>query len=485
MIQNDSIFRETREKLDTVSTSFCLAKWNQVTVHLNSGTTHSCHHCPPHKIPLEEVTKNPSALHNTEEKKNTRKLMLNNERPSECNFCWRVDDLKQERIFSDRIKKSAATWNGDTINTIPQLPWDADVAPKYIEMDFSNTCNFKCIYCSPNFSTTWLKEVKEHGPHRVEPFFFNSLDSMKWEGKMPLEVAEDENPYVQAFWKWLPDIIGNLHNIRVTGGEPLLSKNTFKLIDYFIDHPQPNCQFDINSNLGVPDASIDKLINGINRLYENKAIKEMIIYTSCEAHGAKAEYIRHGLNYEHWLKNVDRILTECPQVKISVMCTYNALSVTSFKDFLSDMLVLIKRHVTPENRGVNGRGFFPIDLDFPYLRYPDFLSAWILTEEYLKYINDCVEFIQQNVFEFKNIYNQGLRMSKVGFSDYALHDIRRLYEVLQNAIVNNTGRNNPVEMDRRSFHKFITENDRRRGSNFIEVFPEMAEFYEFCKKNYR
>ena len=49
--------------------TFCLAKWHHVTMYLQSGETHSCYHPKPHKIPLSELKDNPSALHNTMEKK--------------------------------------------------------------------------------------------------------------------------------------------------------------------------------------------------------------------------------------------------------------------------------------------------------------------------------------------------------------------------------------------------------------------------------
>ncbi|MCX6102749.1 MAG: hypothetical protein NT000_05730 [Proteobacteria bacterium] len=89
---NPSSSREQfRNELDAVSPSFCAAKWKQVTVHLQNGLTHSCHHPVPHKIPLKELQLNPSALHNTEFKKQQRKLMLQGKRPAECDYCWRVE----------------------------------------------------------------------------------------------------------------------------------------------------------------------------------------------------------------------------------------------------------------------------------------------------------------------------------------------------------------------------------------------------------
>ena len=63
---NDALSAKT--KLATVSDSFCLAKWLQVTIHLDKGHTHSCHHPPIHEIPLREVERDPGALHNTTHK---------------------------------------------------------------------------------------------------------------------------------------------------------------------------------------------------------------------------------------------------------------------------------------------------------------------------------------------------------------------------------------------------------------------------------
>ena len=194
-------FSKTKELLDKVSPSFCLAKWNQVTVHLSNGTTHSCHHCKAHDIPLIELKDNPSALHNTLEKKRTRKQMLEGERPKECDFCWRVEDLKEEGLYSDRIRKSNDVWNKKDIEELPKLPWDANAPVRYLELDFSNACNFKCMYCSPDYSTTWHKEIKEFGPYNNGTTSFNSLKARE---RRP-QLEEESNPYIIAFWKWLPE----------------------------------------------------------------------------------------------------------------------------------------------------------------------------------------------------------------------------------------------------------------------------------------
>lgn len=81
---------ETKKKLNDVGCGMCLAKWTQVTIHLQNGHTHSCHHPKTHKIKLSELKDNPSALHNTLYKKKQRRKMLSGERPEECDYCWNV-----------------------------------------------------------------------------------------------------------------------------------------------------------------------------------------------------------------------------------------------------------------------------------------------------------------------------------------------------------------------------------------------------------
>ena len=141
------IYRSTKKKIDKVSKSFCLAKWQQVTLHLHNGHTHSCHHPQTHKVPLEELKDNPSALHNTNYKKQQRKKMLEGYRPAECQYCWNVEDLDGEH-FSDRtIKSSNADWAAPYFDDVIDAGWEGNIIPRAVEVSFGNACNFKCTYC--------------------------------------------------------------------------------------------------------------------------------------------------------------------------------------------------------------------------------------------------------------------------------------------------------------------------------------------------
>ena len=150
--------------LDSKSKSFCGAKWYNATTWLGSGTTASCHHPPAHQIPLVEVQENPSAIHNTKHKKEMRRMMQNGERPSECEYCWKMEDMKKDAV-SDRTFKSII-YSDEQL----QQAYDADSNDntnlKTFEIAFDRTCNLACSYCNASFSTTWAKDIKKNGEYK-------------------------------------------------------------------------------------------------------------------------------------------------------------------------------------------------------------------------------------------------------------------------------------------------------------------------------
>lgn len=472
-MDNVSEFQKTEKMLDEVSPSFCLAKWNQVSMHLGAGLTHSCHHPSPHKIPLDEISRSPNALHNTEFKKQQRKLMLEGERPRECNYCWRTEDATtgsgESHVFSDRITKSAEKWAAPYINDIKNLPWQANVNPTYLEVSFDTVCNFKCTYCSPGFSSTWRQEIEQHGPYEMQDMTLHSLEYMEQIGTMPIPISK-YNPYIDAFWKWFPGAAKDLQVFRITGGEPLLSKQVFRVLDYLIENPQPQMEFNINSNLGVPDELMNKFIEKMRVIQEKKAVGLFKVYTSNEAHGKQAEYIRFGLNYESWLNNCNRVLAEIPDSHLTVMAAYNMLSIPSF-NLLMDDIIAMKHKYTKQPVRKN-----PVSLDVPYVRWPEFLAPWVISADYLPLVESSVTHM------FKNIHQMNWPpLCGKGFFDYEINRFERLYYVIRDEMIR-LGKDSPkINKLRGQFADYTMEYDRRRGTNFVATFPEFEEFFTQCK----
>lgn len=430
-----------KQELDKISSCFCAAKWLQVTIRLQNGHNHSCHHPKTHVIPLSEIKKDVSALHNTRHKKINRKKMLEGERPSECSYCWKIEDISPD-LISDRHIKSSDSWARPYLNQISSQPWNKNINPTYLEVSFSNICNFSCAYCFPDVSTKIMTESVKHGPYPTTDLF-GSLVSLKIDKTMPL--SEDKNPYIDAFWKWLPEVIGNLHELRITGGEPLLSKHTKKLLEYIDSHPCPNLTLSINSNLGVPTKLVEQTLEKLELLYSQKKIKNVNIFTSIDTWGSQAEYIRNGLDLNLWKRNLELCLQKKLFIQSHVMVAFNVLSIFRFEELLA--FYLEKKKI-----------YKKINIDISIVHAPAFLNILCLQEEAVK----RVEAIYKHMLSMPDTGNYD------GYGEYEINKLKRILEYSRTKLLGYE-----IERRRNDLRVFIEEYDFRKNKNSKEVFPEL------------
>ena len=428
----------------------CLAKWQQVSLHLATGMNNSCYHPPLHKIPAELLKDNPGALHNTPHKKQQRVIMLKDQRPSECGYCWSAEDNGQ---LSDRHYRSGEPWAAEHLDSIKHSTGEEDVIPSYVEVNFNHACNLKCSYCSPQFSSSWQSEVNAHGayptstPHNSPEHFTGS--------RQPIP-ARDHNPYVDAFWDWWPTLYPKLKHFRMTGGEPLMDHNTYRVFDYVLALPLYGLHLDVTSNFSVEQKLMDKYLDYVKRLC-NTQIEHFMQYVSLDTGvAAQAEYLRDGLEFERCLNNVDSYLTDIPNKNsLTFIITMNNLNITGLHDLLDYILELRARHSKTYQR---------VWFDTPLLRAPAWQSIQILPASYKHKLEQVIDFMKQNEM------TDGF----VGFKDYEIQRMERNLAWMRETPA-------ALTQQRADFYRFFAEHDRRRGTDFLETFPEMREFWQECK----
>ena len=442
--------------MNEVSPTFCLAKWHHVTMYLQTGETHSCYHPQPHKIPLSELVDNPSALHNTQFKKDERKQMLDGEKPTGCQYCWNIEAMGPDYI-SDRHIRNASIYTEERYEQTTKGDWNQNINPEYLEINFGNECNFKCGYCHPKYSTRFYNEIKEHGPVTTVK---NHRCDIDW---MTLYQREEENPYVDAFWKWWPELRKTLNIMRVTGGEPTMHTSTWKLLKEIESDPMPWLELNINSNLGTKTALVEKLATSVKQLCDDNKIRAFKLFTSLDTWGPKAEYIRTGLDLELWETNFHTYLqnTDSP---ITFMITFNIFSVTTFKDFLAKFLEWRTQYGWYEDRKEHRVRF-----DTPYLRDPVQYDMNILPkEEFMPYMYDALAFMLANVDDTK----------AEAFSTIEYEKFKRVVDYMAETVYSDA----KLIEGRRDFYNWFNELDERRDTDMLAVFPEYMSFYRLCQE---
>ena len=434
--------------LDTKSASFCAAKWYNATIWLGSGMTTSCHHPLPHKIDLEEIKNNPSAIHNTKEKKKQRRQMQCGDRPGGCKYCWKIEDIGRDAI-SDRVYKSKI-YTDKELDDAYMSDHNTDFNLRTMEIAFDRTCNFACSYCNPAFSTTWARDIKQGG----------SYNDMTTDGRNHFTHAHDSaepykkdetNPYVEAFYKWWEsDLHKTLDELRITGGEPMMSPNLWRLLDWIEtqgDKMKPDMRIAINSNLGAKQSIIQRFKQKL------KNFDNFHLYTSNESINDQAEYIRDGLKYEQWQNNILSMMKENIPSEIHNMATINALCLETLPQFLEN-IVQLKTVSKLQGPSLN----FTLNI----LRFPSFQSPLVLPD-------DLRNLFKQNLEKFLSKNEKYLEHMEVNHT-------QRLIDYLDVVKTPHAGAATQEKLQK-DFKIFYSQYDKRRNKDFVKTFPVIGEWY--------
>jgi organic radical activating enzyme len=286
------------------SATSCRLKWSWSTLYLNQGTTSSCHRASSSKIPEDFEN-----FHNTEIKIHDRNVMLEGQWPANgCEYCRDIElsDGTSDRLFQNQIP-----------NVYPvELDQDqslTQVAPVILEVFFSNTCNLACVYCNAELSSTIQAENFKFGGAITPVLDFTYKDNRYKE-------------LVPKFWNWFERNSTCLQRLQILGGEPFLQKETLQLIDYFDSNPHPNLEFNLVTNLMIPDVKFDQILKSLSLLQLQNKLKRIDIQVSVDCWGENQEYIRHGFKLDTFERNLLKLI-DAGNFRIGLLSTVTSLSI--------------------------------------------------------------------------------------------------------------------------------------------------------------
>ena len=180
-------------------------------------------------------------------------------------------------------------------------------------------------------------------------------------------------------------------------------------------------------------------------------------FVSVDSYGKQAEYIRHGLDYNRMMDNVDEFLDRIPhRNSITFIITYNNLSVTGLGKLLQQIKQLREKH---------SKNYQRVWFDIPLLRQPAWQQITLLPESYQAIHAENIEMMRKN---------SGSELGYGAFKDFEIQKmLRNLAYWKKNA--------DASTQNKKNFYAFFNEHDRRRRTSFLNTFPEMEEFYMECK----
>ncbi len=317
------------------SDTACQLKWNWSTVFLTTGDTASCHRTNHHKFNTDEFD-----FHNTPSKIDDRKQMLEGKWPKlGCDYCKNIEKAGGQ---SDRITNLDFPGIHAPVE-LDNNPIATQVTPRILEIYFDNTCNLKCLYCGPHFSSLWVAENIKFG----NPAFKKDpkLQSNK-----------------QKLFDWLKINGHNLTNFNILGGEPLYQRELEECLDLFEAHPAPELKLQIFTNLDAKLKYVQKVTERVRHLIDKGCLREFEVTASLDCWGPQQEYVRFPLDLITWQTNFEYLLG-CEWINLIISSTVTPLTVKTLPDLLTKIQEWNKvRTVYHYQNSVNNPSYMFIDI---------------------------------------------------------------------------------------------------------------------------
>jgi len=400
-----------------VTSTSCQLKWNWSTIYLSTGKTASCHRTNHHEFDTGKFD-----FHNTPEKLDDRNRMLQGQWPVKgCEYCREIESAGGQ---SDRM----TNLDFPGMHAPPELDNNIDavsVTPRILEVYFDNVCNLKCVYCGPYFSSLWDAENKRHGTFRSNGLVISD-DFVK-------DTNLENNK--KKLFEWLALNRQHLTNFNVLGGEPLFQPEFDQCLDFFESHPAPDLSFQIFTNLNISLKRLSSAIDRIEKLIIQNKIRRFSVTASLDCWGARQEYARFPLDLRSWEENFNFLLSK-PWVDIVVGSTITPLTIKTLPDLIERInLWNLERPVTHYFNSVNGPSFMFIDI-LGDLFAEDFDRALALMPENTSDQKTVKKYLEGIAYQSKS---KGINTKEV------------------------------IKL-----RTFLDEMDRRRNTNWRQIFPELV-----------
>lgn len=393
---------------------FCIFPWVHAQVY-QTGDVRPC--CRSRDLSYGSVRESDfDEIWNGEAIRNFRLAMLSEKVPAACRDCHHFERIggQSRRIeanaeFHDEFSRVGATAPDGSVASSPLA---------YLDIRFSNVCNFRCRICDPERSTGWYHDAKALG-----------ISVQSAEPLRPFASREKTREFLEAR---LP----HLRKLSFVGGEPLLHDEHYETLERLVGLGRTDVALAYSTNFSTLSHRHWSALS----LWQK--FGSVSIAASFDGIGKQAALLRRGTNWREIEENFRRLRLFVPRAHFYVHTTVSALNCFHLPAAIDRWLEL--GMVAERRMFVANLLFEPAHYNLNVLREAE---RQALSESYREYLDRLRGRVSVGVF-------RGVHAR--------LQAILRFFE------------DSLPTAERERFDSINSQLDRLRGENFRELFPELS-----------
>ena len=263
--------------------------------------------CEAQETPLNNPGETALESWNNDNYKELRRALANDERPERCAVCWHNED---SGIVSNRQQWEHDNWNTFADKISVNDDYSVNNPPYWVELKVSNFCNLKCIMCSTHSSYKRVADLDIISKYTKDGYETRLL--------RPTDLFASLN-------EW-PELWDHVHTLQFTGGEPIINKEHYDLLEGIPLEAKKRIRLRYASNLSYIKFKKYDLIKIWNEF------KHVNIKVSMDGIGDVYNYIRQDGNWDTVYANMMALNNE-PGIDVAAGITVQAHNIYQMPEF--------------------------------------------------------------------------------------------------------------------------------------------------------
>lgn len=424
--------------MSKISPTFCIYPWDHLATLTDGSIVPCCVAINDKTMNVRDTTF--MQAWNSQKMRQMRADMLSGKPVKACNRCYEEESCG---IVSHRV--SSNTFYEHMLGSFDHLidatapDGHLSLAPKSIDLRLANNCNLQCVMCAPSESTKWAADIEKMYNNTDDP---KLAEDFLWKTKIK---TRDFLWYKDPdFWKQFKDMMPEIRDLIVGGGEPFLIVEQINFLKDCIKQglsKHLSIRFHTNGT-----AFSDEILEILSHF------RQIDLMISIDGFREQNHYVRYPANWNTLLTNLEKIDNTPASISAYILTTLHAMNIYYFPEFLKWFMDKRYKKISISSDNSN--------LPFTGIAHtPYYVNPRVLPKKIKESVRARFELLYKNDFPlFFKDEPELLDKAKKRFNanlDY-MDAEDRSFEFAQ-------------------FKSYVDTLDKTRKTNFKETFPELSE----------